>query len=44
MNSSEMIPGLQYIIDGHVWVKCGDCGKVVRMDGLFGGMHLCAGE
>lgn len=42
MNASEMIPGREYIIDGHSWAKCVDCGKIIRTDSWHGGVHLCA--
>lgn len=40
MDSNEMVPGRQYIIDGKIWVKCGRCKKILKV-GIFGALHLC---
>lgn len=40
MDTSEMVPGRKYIIDGKLWAKCGQCGKVLQL-GWFSDIHLC---
>jgi hypothetical protein len=41
MDTRDMKPGREYIIDGHTWAKCVDCGSVVRTDSWHGGIHIC---
>jgi hypothetical protein len=34
-------PGQARVIDGKLWARCQDCGKVGRADGWFRGLHFC---
>lgn len=33
--------GREYVVDGHTWQICGNCGKVLRTDSWHGGIHVC---
>jgi len=30
------------VVDGKLWGCCAKCGRTLRLDGLFGGLHLCS--
>lgn len=33
-----------YLKNGKQYGLCAGCGKIVRLNGFFGGMHLCSQE
>ena len=38
---STWVLGKSYLVDGHLWAKCGRCYRVIRVDGFWNGMHVC---
>jgi hypothetical protein len=38
---TNMRRGEVRVVDGKLWGRCKDCGKIRRMDGLLGSLHLC---
>jgi hypothetical protein len=34
-------PGQIFVVGNKVMGMCKDCGKIVRLDGWFGGLHIC---
>lgn len=36
-----MKPGEARAVDGKLWGRCGDCRRILRMDGFLGGVHIC---
>jgi hypothetical protein len=38
---THMRRGELRVVDGKLWGRCTDCGKIRKVDGLFGGLHLC---
>lgn len=42
IDTSKIEPGNVYIAYGHLWQKCTNCWKVIRVDSWHGGIHLCS--
>lgn len=40
----KMEPGKTYRIGNHLWGRCGDCGRIVKLTGWTRGVHLCVDE
>lgn len=37
----RLMRGEHIIKDGYVWALCGGCGRVIKLNGWFGSIHLC---